>query len=63
MLFHSRYCTNTTTAWRRAQPFWALGHNGEISTIRGNVAWMHAIGQDLVSLLVERHPRLQRRSA
>ena len=58
MLFHSRYSTNTTTAWRRAQPFWALGHNGEISTIKGNVAWMEAIGPDLVQLLVERHPRL-----
>jgi glutamate synthase (ferredoxin) len=58
VLFHSRYSTNTTTAWRRAQPFWALGHNGEISTIKGNVAWMEAIGPDLVSLLVERHPRL-----
>ncbi len=60
VLFHSRYSTNTTTAWRRAQPFWALGHNGEISTIKGNVAWMEAIGPDLVSLLVERHPRLSK---
>ena len=60
VLFHSRYSTNTTTAWRRAQPFWALGHNGEISTIKGNVAWMEAIGPDLVQLLVERHPRLKK---
>src|SRR6185436_908426 len=60
VLFHSRYSTNTTTAWRRAQPFWALGHNGEISTIKGNVAWTEAIGPDLVSLLVERHPRLKK---
>ena len=60
VLFHSRYSTNTTTAWRRAQPFWALGHNGEISTIKGNVAWMEAIGPDLVSLLVERNPRLKK---
>jgi glutamate synthase domain-containing protein 1 len=60
VLFHSRYSTNTTTAWRRAQPFWALGHNGEISTIKGNVAWMEAIGPDLVQMLVERHPRLKR---
>ena len=59
VLFHSRYSTNTTTAWRRAQPFWALGHNGEISTIKGNVAWMEAIGPDLVQLLVERYPRLK----
>ncbi len=62
-LFHSRYSTNTTTAWRRAQPFWVLAHNGEISTIRGNVAWMHAIGQDLVRRLVERHPTLKRIAA
>jgi len=60
VLFHSRYSTNTTTAWRRAQPFWSLGHNGEISTIKGNVAWMEAIGPDLVRLLGERHPRLKR---
>ncbi len=59
-LFHSRYSTNTTTAWRRAQPFWVLAHNGEISTVRGNVAWMHAIGQDLVGRLVEQHPSLKR---
>lgn len=58
VLFHSRYSTNTTTAWRRAQPFWALAHNGEITTIRGNVAWMHAIGRDLVRRLAERHPSL-----
>ena len=63
MLFHSRYSTNTTTAWRRAQPFWVLAHNGEISTIRGNVAWMHAIGQDLVRQIVERHPSLKRIAA
>ncbi len=63
VLFHSRYSTNTTTAWRRAQPFWALAHNGEISTIRGNVAWMHAIGHDLVRRLVERHPPLKRLAA
>jgi hypothetical protein len=60
VLFHSRYSTNTTTAWRRAQPFWGLAHNGEIATIRGNVAWMHAIGQDLVRKLIERHPTLRR---
>lgn len=58
VLFHSRYSTNTTTAWRRAQPFWALAHNGEITTVRGNVAWMHAIGRDLVRRLAERHPSL-----
>ncbi|MCW5942127.1 MAG: hypothetical protein KIS66_07835 [Fimbriimonadaceae bacterium] len=60
VLFHSRYCTNTTTAWRRAQPFWSLAHNGEINTIDGNVAWMQAIGNDLIRKLVERHPRLEK---
>ena len=58
LLFHSRYCTNTSTAWMRAQPFWGLAHNGEITTIRGNVAWMEAIGGDLVAGLAERHPAL-----
>lgn len=58
LLFHSRYCTNTSTAWMRAQPFWALAHNGEITTIRGNVAWMEAIGKDLLRLLPEQHPPL-----
>jgi glutamate synthase domain-containing protein 2/glutamate synthase domain-containing protein 1/glutamate synthase domain-containing protein 3 len=60
VLFHSRYSTNTTTAWRRAQPFWSLAHNGEIATIRGNVAWMHAIGRDLLRKIVDRHPGLRR---
>ena len=59
VLFHSRYCTNTTTAWRRAQPFWGLAHNGEVSTISGNVSWMQAIGQDLIRNLIERFPQLQ----
>ncbi len=58
VLFHSRYCTNTTTAWRRAQPFWSIAHNGEIATIAGNVAWMNAIGKDLIRILVERYPAL-----
>ncbi len=59
ILFHSRYCTNTTTAWRRAQPFWAIAHNGEISTIEGNRAWMTATGADLLSTLSERFPSLR----
>ncbi len=41
-LFHQRYSTNTTPTWERAQPFRFLGHNGEINTIRGNVAAMRA---------------------
>jgi glutamate synthase domain-containing protein 2/glutamate synthase domain-containing protein 1/glutamate synthase domain-containing protein 3 len=59
-LFHSRYSTNTTTAWRRAQPFWAIAHNGEIATINGNVDWMTAIGQDLIKKLSDNHPMLGR---
>lgn len=58
VVFHSRYCTNTTTAWRRAQPFWGIAHNGEIATINGNVAWMNAIGGDLIGNLVKRYPTL-----
>ena len=58
VLFHSRYCTNTTTAWRRAQPFWGIAHNGEINTIDGNTAWMRAIGKDLIRNLVARYPSL-----
>ncbi len=41
-LFHQRYSTNTTPTWNRAQPFRFLAHNGEINTIRGNVALMRA---------------------
>ena len=41
-LFHSRYSTNTAPTWERAQPFRFLGHNGEINTIRGNVALIQA---------------------
>ncbi|MDQ3661710.1 MAG: glutamate synthase large subunit [Actinomycetota bacterium] len=39
-VFHQRYSTNTAPTWERAQPFRMLGHNGEINTIRGNVALM-----------------------
>ncbi|MCC8193130.1 MAG: glutamate synthase large subunit, partial [Deltaproteobacteria bacterium] len=35
-IFHERYSTNTTPAWRLAQPFRCLAHNGEINTIRSN---------------------------
>jgi len=41
-MFHSRFSTNTFPAWRRAQPFRYLSHNGEINTVKGNVNWMHA---------------------
>ncbi len=41
-IFHQRYSTNTTPTWERAQPFRFVAHNGEINTIRGNVALMKA---------------------
>ncbi|MBX6353690.1 MAG: alpha-hydroxy-acid oxidizing protein [Thermoflavifilum sp.] len=33
VLAHTRYSTNTATAFSRVQPFGLLGHNGEINTI------------------------------
>lgn len=41
-LFHQRYSTNTFPSWELAQPFRLLCHNGEINTLAGNIAWMHA---------------------
>lgn len=42
VLVHSRFSTNTFPAWKLAQPFRLLGHNGEINTIQGNRMWMKA---------------------
>ena len=41
-MHHSRFSTNTFPAWRRAQPFRYLSHNGEINTVKGNINWMVA---------------------
>src|SRR5688572_22020704 len=41
-LVHQRFSTNTFPTWELAQPFRLLAHNGEINTVRGNVAWMGA---------------------
>lgn len=41
-IFHQRFSTNTEPAWRLAQPFRLLAHNGEINTITGNRRWMNA---------------------
>jgi glutamate synthase (NADPH/NADH) large chain len=41
-MFHSRFSTNTFPAWRLAQPFRYLSHNGEINTVKGNINWMKA---------------------
>ena len=47
-MHHSRFSTNTFPAWRRAQPFRYLSHNGEINTVKGNINWMKA-RDDLLS--------------
>ena len=41
-MHHSRFSTNTFPAWRLAQPFRYLSHNGEINTVKGNINWMRA---------------------
>jgi glutamate synthase domain-containing protein 2/glutamate synthase domain-containing protein 1/glutamate synthase domain-containing protein 3 len=41
-MVHQRFSTNTFPTWELAQPFRVLAHNGEINTVRGNVAWMRA---------------------
>jgi glutamate synthase domain-containing protein 2/glutamate synthase domain-containing protein 1/glutamate synthase domain-containing protein 3 len=48
-LFHQRYSTNTFPKWHLAQPFRYLAHNGEINTLRSNVASFRAALGDLVS--------------
>ncbi len=39
---HQRFSTNTFPTWERAHPYRLLAHNGEINTLRGNVAAMRA---------------------
>jgi len=41
-LVHQRFSTNTFPNWHLAHPFRYLCHNGEINTLKGNVAWMNA---------------------
>jgi hypothetical protein len=43
-MFHQRFSTNTAPAWKLAQPFRLLAHNGEINTIEGNRHWALARG-------------------
>jgi glutamate synthase (ferredoxin) len=50
-LVHQRYSTNTFPSWELAQPFRMLCHNGEINTLAGNIAWMHARAPYLTSSL------------
>ena len=41
-LVHQRFSTNTFPTWQLAHPYRYICHNGEINTLRGNVAWMEA---------------------
>jgi len=41
-LVHQRFSTNTFPSWQLAHPYRYIAHNGEINTLKGNVAWMHA---------------------
>ncbi|MHB8749096.1 MAG: glutamate synthase-related protein, partial [Aggregatilineales bacterium] len=45
---HSRYSTNTETAFERVQPFSLLGHNGEINTVSRLRHEARMIGAQLV---------------
>lgn len=48
-IVHSRFSTNTFPAWKLAQPFRFIAHNGEINTVRGNVNWIKAAEQSFYS--------------
>ncbi len=52
-LVHSRFSTNTHPSWERAHPNRVLLHNGEINTIRGNLARMLAREETMVSPVLE----------
>jgi len=41
-LVHQRFSTNTFPTWDLAQPFRYMCHNGEINTLRGNLARMRS---------------------
>jgi glutamate synthase (NADPH) large chain len=41
-LVHQRFSTNTFPTWHLAHPFRFICHNGEINTLKGNIAWMDA---------------------
>lgn len=50
-LVHQRFSTNTFPTWKLAHPFRFICHNGEINTVRGNIAWMEARQSTLESPL------------
>jgi glutamate synthase (NADPH/NADH) large chain len=41
-IVHARFSTNVLPRWDLAHPARMSAHNGEINTLRGNVAWMSA---------------------
>lgn len=59
-VFHERFSTNTLPSWRLAQPFRHIAHNGEINTLKGNIARMKA-REPLLSSPLLRHILLERR--
>ena len=48
-LVHSRFATNTSPRWERAQPFRIISHNGEINTVQGNINWWRSREANLTS--------------
>ncbi len=50
-LVHQRFSTNTFPTWKLAHPFHFICHNGEINTLKGNMAWMDARQSILASPL------------
>tara|TARA_B110001454_G_scaffold219204_1_gene252274 strand:+ start:89671 stop:94161 length:4491 start_codon:yes stop_codon:yes gene_type:complete len=57
-MVHSRFSTNTLPAWRLAQPFSTICHNGEINTLRGNLTWLRAREQHIRQQLSPQNPGL-----
>lgn len=48
---HARFSTNTFPSWKLAQPFRRLCHNGEINTLRGNLASLTSRAQSIAESL------------
>lgn len=57
-MVHSRFSTNTLPAWKLAQPFSSICHNGEINTVRGNLTWLRAREKNLAHSLRPENPQL-----
>ena len=52
-VYHQRFSTNTSPAWKLAQPFRYLAHNGEINTVQGNRFWAQARAEKFDSPLFD----------